>query len=78
MEDASSSRKGKWSWIPLVIAVLWTGLIIVGIMSVAATPDEFGLNGVAIMGLLLVWTLGMALGLGIRAVVRWLRDRAAD
>ena len=71
MEHASSF-KSKLRRIPLLLATLWTVLIMVLIIDVAATPDEFGLNGVVIMGLLLFWILGLALGLGVRAVVRWL------
>jgi Tol biopolymer transport system component len=74
MEDASSSRKGTRSRIPFVIAVLWSGLITAAIIGAAATPDDFGLNGAIIGGLLVLWILGLALGLAIRAGFRWLRS----
>jgi Tol biopolymer transport system component len=77
MEDASSSRKGTRSRIPLVIAVLWTGLITVAIIGVAATADDFGLNSATVGGLLMLWILGLALGRGIRAAVRWWRSGPA-
>jgi hypothetical protein len=76
MEDASSPES-KLSRIPLVLAILWTALITVAIIGVVTTPDEFGLNGVLVMGLLVIWTLGLALGLGVRATVRWWRSGRA-
>jgi hypothetical protein len=65
------------SRIPVVIAVLWSGLIVVAIIGVAATPDDFGLNGSIITGLIVLWILGLLLGLGIRTLVRWLRSGPA-
>ena len=73
MENASSTSKSKLSWIPLLIAILWTVLIAVLVIGTATTPDDYGFNGAIIMGLFIVWLLGVALGLGVRAVVCWWR-----
>jgi Tol biopolymer transport system component len=59
--------------VPWILAGVWTGLVAVGIGAVAATPDDFGLNGVIIVFLVVVWAVGLALGAGARALTRRLR-----
>ena len=62
----------KLTWISLLIAVLWTALIIVGIVATVTEPDPLGINGQIVFVLLAAWALGLALGYGIvAAILSW-------
>ena len=55
---------------PWIMAGLWTGLAVSLIISVAATPDDFGLNGAIIFFIVVCWAVGLAVGAGISALIR--------
>src|SRR5262249_41889484 len=63
------------SWGSWILAGLWTGLALFGIIAIASTPDDFGLNGVLITFLVICWAVGLAVGAGVRALIRSLRRR---
>ena len=67
--------EGERSLVPGILAALWAVLVLAGIVSVAATPDPYGLNGPLIAFLLFVWVVGLAVGVGITAIIRALRRR---
>lgn len=58
---------------PWILIGLWTGLAVSLVIAVAATPDDFGLNGIVIGFIVICWAVGLVAGAGISAVIRRLR-----